>query len=196
MQKEIALADIPNVAEKHFRAIDEERLLSPDRANHAPRILLLYGSLRERSCSRLMSEEAARILTRLGAETQTFSPSGLPLPDDAEEGHPKVQELRDLVTWCEGVVWCSPERHGAMTGIMKSQIDWIPLSLGGVRPTQGNSKPHQRAAAGGTNFNVHYAWLPIGFQISYAVALGTGHRFNGGDTMSKIDEPIMNANPT
>ena len=153
MQKEIALADTPNVAEKHFRAIDEERLLSPDRANHAPRILLLYGSLRERSFSRLMTEEAARILTRLGAETKTFSPSGLPLPDDAEEDHPKVQELRDLVTWSEGMVWCSPERHGAMTGIMKTQIDWIPLSLGGVRPTQGKTLAVMQVSGGSQSFN-------------------------------------------
>lgn len=153
MQKEIALADTPNVAEKYFRAIDEERLLSPDRANHAPRILLLYGSLRERSFSRLITEEAARILTRLGAETQTFSPSGLPLPDDAEEAHPKVQELRDLVTWSEGMVWCSPERHGAMTGIMKTQIDWIPLSLGGVRPTQGKTLAVMQVSGGSQSFN-------------------------------------------
>lgn len=153
MQKEIALADTPNVAEKYFRAIDEERLLSPDRANHAPRILLLYGSLRERSFSRFMTEEAARILTRLGAETQTFSPSGLPLPDDAEEDHPKVQELRDLVTWSEGMVWCSPERHGAMTGIMKTQIDWIPLSLGGVRPTQGKTLAVMQVSGGSQSFN-------------------------------------------
>lgn len=153
MRKEIALADTPNVAEKYFRAIDVERLLSPDRANHAPRILLLYGSLRERSFSRLMTEEAARILTRLGAETETFSPSGLPLPDDAEEDHPKVQELRDLVTWSEGMVWCSPERHGAMTGIMKTQIDWIPLSLGGVRPTQGKTLAVMQVSGGSQSFN-------------------------------------------
>jgi len=153
MRKEIALADTPNVAEKYFRAIDEECLFSPDRANHAPRILLLYGSLRERSFSRLMTEEAARILTRLGAETETFSPSGLPLPDDAEEDHPKVQELRDLVTWAEGMVWCSPERHGAMTGIMKTQIDWIPLSLGGVRPTQGKTLAVMQVSGGSQSFN-------------------------------------------
>lgn len=147
------MSDIPNVEEEHFRAIDEERLLSPDRTSHAPRILLLYGSLRERSFSRLMTEEAARILTRLGAETRTYSPSGLPLPDDADDKHPKVQELRDLVTWCEGMVWCSPERHGAMTGIMKTQIDWIPLSLGGVRPTQGKTLAVMQVSGGSQSFN-------------------------------------------
>ncbi len=145
--------DTPNLEERHFRTIDEGYLLSPARATHAPRILLLYGSLRERSFSRLMTEEAARILTRLGAETLTFSPSGLPLPDDTGEDHSKVQELHDLVTWCEGMVWCSPERHGAMTGIMKTQIDWIPLSLGGVRPTQGKTLAVMQVSGGSQSFN-------------------------------------------
>lgn len=147
------MGDTPNVEDEHFRTIDTERLLSPDRASHALRILLLYGSLRERSFSRLMTEEASRILTRLGAETQTYSPSGLPLPDDADDNHPKVQELRELVTWCEGMVWCSPERHGAMTGIMKTQIDWIPLSLGGVRPTQGKTLAVMQVSGGSQSFN-------------------------------------------
>tara|TARA_R110002124_G_scaffold45188_1_gene137050 strand:- start:5497 stop:6207 length:711 start_codon:yes stop_codon:yes gene_type:complete len=147
------LTDTPNLEEDHFQAIDTDRLLTPARAAHAPRIALLYGSLRERSFSRLITEEAARILTRLGAETRTFSPSCLPLPDDAEADHPKVKELRDLVTWSEGMVWCSPERHGAMTGIMKTQIDWIPLSLGGVRPTQGKTLAVMQVSGGSQSFN-------------------------------------------
>ena len=147
------MVDTPNIDEAHFRAIDMERLLEPARATHAPRILLLYGSLRDRSFSRLMTEEAARVLTRLGAETRSFCPSGLPLPDDAEADHPKVRELRDLVTWSEGMVWCSPERHGAMTGIMKTQIDWIPLSLGGVRPTQGKTLAVMQVSGGSQSFN-------------------------------------------
>lgn len=147
------LTDTPNLEEKHFRTIDEERLLPPKRAMHAPRILLLFGSLRKHSFSRLMTEEAARILTRFGAETRTYSPSGLPLPDEAEDNHPKVQELRDLVSWSEGMVWCSPERHGAMTGIMKAQIDWIPLSLGGVRPTQGKTLAVMQVNGGSQSFN-------------------------------------------
>lgn len=147
------LADTPNIDEAHFRAIDMERLLEPARAMHAPRILLLYGSLRDRSFSRLMTEEAARVLARLGAETRSFCPSGLPLPDDAEADRPKVRELRDLVTWSEGMVWCSPERHGAMTGIMKTQIDWIPLSLGGVRPTQGKTLAVMQVSGGSQSFN-------------------------------------------
>lgn len=147
------MADTPNIEEAHFHAIDTERLFAPARATHAPRIALLYGSLRDRSFSRLMTEEAALVLTRLGAQTRTYCPSGLPLPDDADADHPKVKELRDLVTWSEGMVWCSPERHGAMTGIMKTQIDWIPLSLGGVRPTQGKTLAVMQVSGGSQSFN-------------------------------------------
>ncbi len=125
----------------------------PGAATHPPRILLLYGSVRERSYSRLASEEAARILQAMGAETRTFSPSGLPLPDDALESHPKVQELRELAAWAEGMVWCSPERHGAMTGILKAQIDWIPLSVGAVRPTQGKTLALMQVSGGSQSFN-------------------------------------------
>jgi arsenic resistance protein ArsH len=147
------VTDTPNIEEYHFNPIDDARLLSPERAAHGPRILLLYGSLRPRSFSRLMTEEAARILTRLGTETRTFNPTGLPLPDDAAPEHPKVQELRDLVQWSEGMVWCSPERHGAMTGVMKTQVDWIPLSLGGVRPTQGKTLAVMQVSGGSQSFN-------------------------------------------
>lgn len=147
------MADTPNIEEAHFCSIDTDLLLAPARATHPPRIALLYGSLRNRSFSRLMTEEAARILTRLGAETRTYCPSGLPLPDNAEADHPKVKELRDLVTWSEGMVWCSPERHGAMTGIMKTQIDWIPLSLGSVRPTQGKTLAVMQVSGGSQSFN-------------------------------------------
>lgn len=118
-----------------------------------PRILLLYGSVRERSYSRLASEEAARLLEAMGCETKTFNPSGLPLPDDAPDTHPKVAELRALAEWAEGMVWTSPERHGAMTGIMKSQIDWIPLALGAVRPTQGKTLALMQVSGGSQSFN-------------------------------------------
>ncbi|MGV6803155.1 MAG: arsenical resistance protein ArsH [Ruegeria sp.] len=148
------MTDTPNIEDDHFRSIDSQRLISGDDVNHPPRILLLYGSLRERSFSRLMTEEAARVLARFGAETRTFNPSGLPLPDDTGADHPKVQELRNLVEWSEGMVWCSPERHGAMTGIMKSQIDWIPLSLGAVRPTQGKTLAVMQVTGGSQSFNV------------------------------------------
>jgi arsenic resistance protein ArsH len=114
---------------------------------------LLYGSLRERSFSRFATEEAARLLEAFGAETRIFNPSGLPLPDDQPVDHPKVQELRQLSAWSEGHVWCSPERHGAMTGIMKTQIDWIPLSVGAVRPTQGKTLAVMQVSGGSQSFN-------------------------------------------
>jgi len=147
------LTDTPQLTEEHFHEPETDQLFPAGRTPHPPKILLLYGSLRERSFSRLMTEEAARVLHRLGAETRTFNPSGLPLPDDTGADHPKVQELRDRVTWSEGMVWCSPERHGAMTGIMKAQIDWIPLSLGAVRPTQGKTLAVMQVCGGSQSFN-------------------------------------------
>jgi arsenic resistance protein ArsH len=114
---------------------------------------MLYGSLRQRSYSRLLSYEAMRLLEHMGAETRLFDPSGLPLPDDALETHPKVAELRELVDWSEGQVWCSPERHGAMSGIMKAQIDWIPLNSGAVRPTQGKTLALMQVCGGSQSFN-------------------------------------------
>lgn len=121
---------------------------------HKPRILLLYGSTRERSFSRLLVEESARLLEHFGAETRIFDPSGLPLPDDAPVDHPKVQELRDLVLWSEGQVWCSPERHGAMSAVFKAQIDWIPLALGAIRPSQGKTLAVIQVCGGSQSFNV------------------------------------------
>lgn len=133
-------------------AVTEEKLGVPA-VSPPPRILMLYGSVRERSYSRLATEEAARLLTAMGAEVRIFNPSGLPLPDDAPESHPKVMELRELVRWSEGMVWCSPERHGAMTGIMKAQIDWIPLSEGAVRPSQGKTVAVMQVCGGSQSFN-------------------------------------------
>lgn len=112
-----------------------------------------YGSTRERSFSRLLTQEAARILTLVGAEAVIFDPSGLPLPDDAPEDHPKVKELRDLVLWSEGQVWCSPERHGAMSAVFKAQIDWIPLTMGAVRPSQGKTLAVMQVCGGSQSFN-------------------------------------------
>lgn len=154
MQKETALSETSNIEEELLPGIDHEKLFTPQIASHAPRILILYGSLRVRSFSRLAAEEAGRILTRLGAEVRFFNPSGLPLVDDgADHNYPKVWELRDLVTWCEGMVWSSPERHGAMTGLMKTQIDWIPLSEGAVRPTQGKTLAVMQVSGGSQSFN-------------------------------------------
>ncbi|MEM6490530.1 MAG: arsenical resistance protein ArsH [Pseudomonadota bacterium] len=143
----------PQIVEDAFQPIDDAALLHPPQATHPPRILLLYGSLRARSFSRLTSFEAARILRRFGAETRLYNPAGLPLPDDCAADHPKVRALRDAVTWSEGMVWCSPERHGAMTGVMKTQIDWIPLSLGAVRPTQGKTLAVMQVNGGSQSFN-------------------------------------------
>ncbi|KER74355.1 NADPH-dependent FMN reductase [Burkholderia cepacia] len=147
------LNDLPQLDATLFRMPDASRLQPAQPSTHPPRIVLLYGSLRTRSFSRLLVEEAARLLTAMGAEARIFNPAGLPLPDDAPDNHPKVAELRELVQWSEGMVWCSPERHGAMTGVMKSQIDWIPLSVGAVRPTQGKTLAVMQVSGGSQSFN-------------------------------------------
>ena len=144
---------LPQLDAEHFRLPDAAALRPATPSTHAPRILLLYGSLRPRSFSRLLTEEAARLLQAMGAETRIFNPSGLPLPDDAPDTHPKVQELRALAAWSEGMVWTSPERHGAMTGILKAQIDWIPLNSGAVRPTQGKTLAVMQVSGGSQSFN-------------------------------------------
>ena len=147
------LSDLPHVDAALFAVPSHDRLQARTASSHPPRFALLYGSLRERSYSRLLTEEAARLLRALGGETRIFDPAGLPLPDAVPESHPKVVELRDLAQWAEGMVWCSPERHGAMTGIMKAQIDWIPLALGAVRPTQGKTLALMQVCGGSQSFN-------------------------------------------
>ncbi|QOI06966.1 arsenical resistance protein ArsH [Pseudomonas savastanoi] len=145
---------LPNV---HADLIDIPSLeqLSPRTPSlHKPRILLLYGSTRERSFSRLVTQEAARLLNEFGAETKIFDPAGLPLPDDAPDTHPKVAELRELMQWSEGQVWCSPERHGSMSAVFKAQIDWVPLAIGAVRPTQGKTLAVMQVCGGSQSFNV------------------------------------------
>ncbi|WP_339459561.1 arsenical resistance protein ArsH [Pseudomonas sp. EA_105y_Pfl2_R69] len=144
--------ELPNIDPDLLDLPSQEQLTKPTAA-HKPRILLLYGSNRARSYSRLLTEEAARLLEQFGAEARIFNPGGLPLPDDAPEDHPKVQELRELALWSEGMVWCSPERHGAMTGVFKAQIDWIPLSMGAVRPTQGKTLALMQVSGGSQSFN-------------------------------------------
>jgi arsenic resistance protein ArsH len=145
--------DLPNVDADLFKRPAAEQFAQVATSTHAPRILLLYGSLRKRSFSKLLTFEAERLLNALGAETRVFNPEGLPLPDSHPEDHPKVQELRDLAAWSEGMVWTSPERHGAMTGVMKAQIDWIPLTLGSVRPTQGKTLAVMEVSGGSQSFN-------------------------------------------
>tara|TARA_R110002072_G_scaffold116942_6_gene247646 strand:+ start:2429 stop:3172 length:744 start_codon:yes stop_codon:yes gene_type:complete len=158
-----ALADpahLPALREEYFRAQPAAALgaLGPP-----PRILLLYGSLRERSYSRLAVEEAARLLQRFGCETRIFDPSDLPLPDQvADDDHPAVHELREHSLWSEGQVWCSPERHGQMTGIMKAQIDHLPLAYKGLRPTQGRTLAVMQVSAGSQSFNTLNAMRVLG----------------------------------
>jgi arsenic resistance protein ArsH len=142
----------PALQERHLRQ-PELDALRPAFSTHKPRILILHGSLREVSYSRLLAHEARRLLERFGCEVRMFDPRGLPLPDEAPASHPKVKELRDLSQWSEGQVWVSPERHGAMTGIMKAQIDWIPLSIGSIRPTQGKTLAVMEVSGGSQSFN-------------------------------------------
>jgi len=144
---------LPNVRADLLDVPTIEQLTPTERATHPPRILLLYGSLRTRSYSKLLTLEAARLLAAMGADTRVFDPAGLPLPDAEPDTHPKVQELRQLAQWAEGMVWSSPERHGAMSGIMKAQIDWIPLSEGAERPTQGKTLAVMQVNGGSQSFN-------------------------------------------
>jgi len=142
----------PALQERHLRQPDIDAL-RPAFSTHKPRILILYGSLRAVSYSRLLAQEAARLLEYFGCEVRIFNPEDLPLPDAEPASHPKVQELRELSAWSEGQVWISPERHGAMSGIMKAQIDWIPLSVGSVRPTQGKTLAVMQVSGGSQSFN-------------------------------------------
>ncbi|WP_165402799.1 arsenical resistance protein ArsH [Rhizobium leguminosarum] len=152
MPEASALSDLPAISPMHLRQPDMDSL-RPAFSTHKPRILVLYGSLRAVSYSRFLAQEAARLLEYFGCEVRIFNPEGLPLPDAAPASHPKVQELRELSAWSEGQVWVSPERHGAMTGIMKAQIDWIPLSVGSVRPTQGKTLAVMQVSGGSQSFN-------------------------------------------
>ena len=149
----VDLTELPNIDAVELQPIDIDALIGANDSRHPPRILVLYGSLRERSFSKLASEEASRILRWYGCEVRTFDPTGLPLPDSTDANHPKVQELRELAAWSDGMLWVSPERHGSITSIMKAQIDWIPLSLGGVRPTQGKTLAVMQVSGGSQSFN-------------------------------------------
>ena len=153
---------LPMADESLLDTPTHEKLSLHSGTPHPPRILLLYGSLRERSYSRFLTEEAARILTRLGAETRIFDPRGLPLPDSVPADHPKVAELRALSNWSEGQVWCSPERHGTLTGVFKSQIDWLPLEAGSLRPTQGRTLAVMQVSGGSQSFNAVNALRVLG----------------------------------
>jgi len=148
------LPDPGNLPALDRRYVIDRPALGLGAGDSPPRILLLYGSLRVRSFSRLCVEEAARLLQFFGCETRIYDPSALPLPDQvAGDDHPAVHELRELSMWSEGHVWCSPERHGQVTGIMKTQIDHLPLNMGGMRPTQGRTLAVMQVSAGSQSFN-------------------------------------------
>ena len=148
------IPDLPNLKPELLDYPTIDKLAPAVDLDHPPRILMLYGSLRERSFSRFLTFEAARILEHFGAEVRIFDPMALPMVGSVPETHPKVVELRDLCLWSEGQVWCSPERHGAITAVMKTQIDWIPLELGAVRPSQGRTLAVMQVCGGSQSFNV------------------------------------------
>lgn len=156
------MIDLPNISEAHLDIPTLDKLLPAQHATHAPRILLLYGSLRPQSYSRLLVLEAERLLQRFGAETRVFDPHGLPMVDSVSADHPKVQELRALSEWSEGQVWCSPERHGNLTGVFKTQIDWLPLEVGALRPTQGRTLAVMQVCGGSQSFNAVNALRILG----------------------------------
>lgn len=146
--------DLLNIFPDCLDQPDFDYLALPGEPRHKPRVLMLYGSLRARSYSRFLTFEAKRLLEALGADVRVFDPAGLPVVGDADEAHEKVVELRELSLWSEAQVWCSPERHGAMTGLMKTQIDWLPLApIGGVRPTQGRTLALMQVCGGSQSFN-------------------------------------------
>ena len=145
---------LPNIRSDHLDTPTLEKLAPAEDVFHPPRILMLYGSLRERSFSRFLTEEAARILEHFGAEVRIFDPTELPMAGSVPDTHPKVVELRALSLWSEGQVWCSPERHGAITAVMKNQIDWIPLEQGALRPSQGRTLAVMQVCGGSQSFNV------------------------------------------
>jgi arsenic resistance protein ArsH len=147
------LSNLPNISAARLEVPTQEKLNASAVSTHPPRILLLYGSLRPTSYSRLLTLEAERLLQHFGADTRVFDPAGLPMVDSVTPDHPKVQKLRKLSEWSEGHVWCSPERHGAMTGIFKSQIDWLPLEIGSIRPTHGRTLAVMQVSGGSQSFN-------------------------------------------
>jgi arsenic resistance protein ArsH len=153
---------LPNVSAAHLDTPDLQKLEPRSLSQHAPRILLLFGSLRPTSYSRLLTLEAERILRHFGAETRVFDPHGLPVVDSVPADHPKAVELRNLSLWSEGQVWCSPERHGTLTAVFKNQIDWLPLESGGVRPTQGRTLAVMQVCGGSQSFNAVNALRVLG----------------------------------
>ena len=158
---DIQQPDLTALDAAHFQVPDPARLVGPT-SKQPPRILLLHGSLREHSYSRLLADEAERLLIAMGCESRRFDPTGLPLPDATDPSHPKVQELRALSLWSEGQIWSSPERYGTLSGTMKCMIDWLPLSEGGVRPTQGRTLAVMQVSGGSQSSNAVNAMRLLG----------------------------------
>jgi arsenic resistance protein ArsH len=158
----MTLHDLPHIAADALDPPSLAKLALPGGSAHPPRILILYGSLRPQSFSRKLAMEAERTLHQFGAETRVFDPHDLPMLDSVPATHPKVQELREWSLWSEGQVWVSPERHGAMTGVFKNQIDWLPLEEGSVRPTQGRTLAVMQVCGGSQSFNVVNALRVLG----------------------------------
>jgi arsenic resistance protein ArsH len=156
------LPDLPNIKPDLLDLPSDAKLAPVGGMDHPPRILMLYGSLRERSFSRFLTEEAARVLRHFGADVKIFDPMALPMAGSVPETHPKVAELRALCLWSEGQVWCSPERHGAVTAVMKNQVDWIPLEQGSVRPSQGRTLAVMQVCGGSQSFNTVNALRLLG----------------------------------
>jgi arsenic resistance protein ArsH len=148
------LSNLPNIEPGLLDLPTLDKLAPVGDLSHPPRILMLYGSLREKSFSRFLTQEAARILEHFGADVKIYDPFDLPMVGSVPESHPKVMELRALSLWSEGQVWCSPERHGAITAVMKNQIDWIPLEQGAMRPSQGRTLAVMQVCGGSQSFNV------------------------------------------
>lgn len=155
-------SDLPNITSAALDTPDLHKLQPARTSPHPPRILLLYGSLRETSYSRLLVQEAERLLRHFGADTRVFDPHGLPMADSVPADHPKVAELRKLSAWSEGQVWCSPERHGTLSAVFKNQIDWLPLEMGGIRPTQGRTLAVMQVCGGSQSFNAVNALRVLG----------------------------------
>ena len=153
---------LPNITEDELQMPGPGQLSIPGASEHPPRILLLYGSLRERSYSRFLTLEAERILRRFGAETRIYDPRALPVLDSVPADHPEVETLRAFSLWSEGQVWCSPERHGAVTSVFKNQVDWLPLENRGVRPTQGRTLAVMQVSGGSQSFNTVNALRVLG----------------------------------
>ncbi|MFT5521678.1 MAG: arsenic resistance protein ArsH [Enterobacterales bacterium] len=131
-----------------------EKIKTTSTLTHAPKVLILYGSLRKGSFSKMLAIEAMRILKSFGAEVKIFNPKELPIFDSISSDNLKVKELRKLAAWSEAMVWCSPELHGNFTSVFKNQIDWIPLSEGSIRPTQGKTLGLMQVNGGSQSFNV------------------------------------------